>query len=489
MPTIPDAPAIPITPAKPLPVFFPPVPPPLERITKPTGSIMRLSYPASETLSAYVNEPFYPALAARLEQMEMTRRKQSNLDKYREDKRTVLAELRTELAYILQQPAAARPPLLAKLAQKQDPKILALEARAEDLRRSLTDGDYEWGALRDWKLGNTKTASETPGEVQKVMLSAAFFQNGLSLQQRGLLREIAIEISQGGKTAEDAMEAQPYIFFFPSPARVRFPEKVPEAVAAKIARYDTRKSALRKELYDTIYREDSAWFETTRSAALRSLAERQAPEFAILEELAEEIRRDLAPMPPLPRMAPLVPLPPVLSQKLTAIFRRHTTEQLRIKDEIGKIQERYPKLRLSGYFLQGRFFYTVKNVGSSSFNSYRDTEKIRNEATEELVKLSKRYDLVIAGLVEESTAIKRELAETMKTKDTSELSLATAEAARRAIEQETDDSIDEYFVAVFEPGLSPPQRRLLFDGAMESLEMPLPGGEMQPTRRMGMGMR
>jgi hypothetical protein len=34
----------------------------------------------------------------------------------------------------------------------------------------------------------------------------------------------------------------------------------------------------------------------------------------------------------------------------------------------------------------------------------------------------------------------------------------------------------EYRIAVFEPGLSPEQRRLLFDGAVEKLALPLPGG-------------
>jgi len=37
-----------------------------------------------------------------------------------------------------------------------------------------------------------------------------------------------------------------------------------------------------------------------------------------------------------------------------------------------------------------------------------------------------------------------------------------------------------YQVAVFEPGLSPEQRRLLFDFAVEKLAPPLPAGEILP---------
>ena len=39
----------------------------------------------------------------------------------------------------------------------------------------------------------------------------------------------------------------------------------------------------------------------------------------------------------------------------------------------------------------------------------------------------------------------------------------------------------DYQVAVFEPGLSPEQRRLLFDLAVEKLALPLPAGEILPN--------
>ena len=38
----------------------------------------------------------------------------------------------------------------------------------------------------------------------------------------------------------------------------------------------------------------------------------------------------------------------------------------------------------------------------------------------------------------------------------------------------------EYRIAVFEPGLSPEQRRLLYASAVEKLVLPLPGGAPQP---------
>ena len=46
--------------------------------------------------------------------------------------------------------------------------------------------------------------------------------------------------------------------------------------------------------------------------------------------------------------------------------------------------------------------------------------------------------------------------------------------------QETWQNYGEYQTAVFQPGLSPEQRRLLFDAAIEKLSLPLPGGERIP---------
>jgi len=46
--------------------------------------------------------------------------------------------------------------------------------------------------------------------------------------------------------------------------------------------------------------------------------------------------------------------------------------------------------------------------------------------------------------------------------------------------QEAWQQYGEYQVAVFQSGLSPEQRRLLFDVAIEKLALPLPGGEYLP---------
>ena len=67
--------------------------------------------------------------------------------------------------------------------------------------------------------------------------------------------------------------------------------------------------------------------------------------------------------------------------------------------------------------------------------------------------------------------------------ETAKLDQALGTAVRVANARETESVYREYRQALFEPGLSPEQRRLLFDGAIERLELPLPRGEMQPFLR------
>jgi len=56
-------------------------------------------------------------------------------------------------------------------------------------------------------------------------------------------------------------------------------------------------------------------------------------------------------------------------------------------------------------------------------------------------------------------------------------------ATRVATAREAGHLYGDYRIAVFQPGLSPEQRRLLFDSVIERLDLPLPRGELQPITR------
>ena len=467
----------------PLPVFFPPEPPPLDRTARraPVSLAARLGLGrglgAPPELASYVNEPFYPALADRISHHDLSDRQQAALARYREEKRALQHELRTELSRTLALEPAARGPLLAELARLQDPKIADLENRAEAFRADLVKRDHAWSARREWHLGDSPNAPDSAQDIARVMRAAAYFQKGLGAAQRALLREIAIEVPAAAETAAEAVAAQPYVFFSPGPARVLFPENIPAAVGAKIAEYQTRKSALRKTLYDAVYREDSAKLNLLRSARLKSLADEQAPEFAALEMLAEEIRRDLAPLPPLPRTEPLVPLPPALAQRVIAHFQRQTAEQNQHDSQLEELRARYPLLRLVPLNAGGRRTYKVMGFGSKNFLAERD------RAQRELDALAAASARVVVALAAEQDGLRRDLAEFLHAEEPSMVKVALNEGVRLAAEQSLAEIANDYRRAVFEPGLSPGQRRLLFDAVVENFDLPLPAGESQPTQR------
>ena len=60
---------------------------------------------------------------------------------------------------------------------------------------------------------------------------------------------------------------------------------------------------------------------------------------------------------------------------------------------------------------------------------------------------------------------------------------ALSHATRLSMQRHVGELYRDYHTAVFEPGLSPAQRRLLFGAAIEQLDIPLPRAEMQPSRR------
>lgn len=102
---------------------------------------------------------------------------------------------------------------------------------------------------------------------------------------------------------------------------------MPAEIAAKVAAYETKKSTLKKELFDVISTHDSATFAFLRNAAIRSLAERQAPALAKLEILADDIRDGLVQHPSMSPKPPQSPLTPMLTQQTMIIVEARTALQ------------------------------------------------------------------------------------------------------------------------------------------------------------------
>lgn len=470
---------------EPVTVFFPPQPPPQGL------AIARSPSRAPAELAAYVNETFYPALATRLDAGNLRDGLRDRLDRYRATKLALQNELRAELDRLRDAEPATRIAELTALNRRQTPRLVELEAAAEQLRRELTIGRRTWGALREWHLGNGDPRGYTPGEVAEVMRATAYVSDDLSLDQRGLLREIAIELETPADFNSNASKAQPYLFFSPAPARVLLPDDLPPGVAAQLATYQTKKSTLKKELYDAVCAQDGAKLGFLRHP-LKTLAEKQAARLAELETLAEEIRRGLDPSVALPPPLGRSSLPQALQARLDRAVAGFMAAQREAAAKIDTLVSAAGDVRMTWdyRFEGGQLTFAVQPIPSSR-ESRKGTKWFvtpeharRVDAVQTAVTaVAEAYALRVGDFVREREAIRAEAVGALGATQADQVEPALVTALSLAAVRDTADLYGDYRLAVFQPGLSPEQRRLLFDGAIERLQLPLPEGRPQPRSR------
>lgn len=473
-------------PAERVPIFFPPTPPPLGRAlprnTPPTG---RLAAPPE--LSAHVNEPFYPPLATRLALRRLSDKQRQQLEKYRSTKVALQSELQAELERTQTLDPLAREQALAAFARRQSPALAALEASAEQLRRDLLTSEYAWGAQRQWRLSDKEKRGFSPFEISQVMRAAAYYENGLLPAQRRLLREIALELQSAGDSPEAATANQPYLFFPPEPARVQLPDAIPDEVAAKLAAYETRKSALKKELYDAVFANDGRSFAFLRGNPLKTLAGKQAAALVELEAMAEEIRRGLAVMPEAAPIVERTPLPPLLQNRMTVLLRDVGTAQRETVERVEAIiaEGRDLPMQVTYRFeAEGLKYLVIPSRVSRGPSALTPEVQARIIALrEKIAAVAVDYSRRLTDFLAERDTLRTEAAKILGLTQPERIDSALSTAMRVALARETESAYREYRVALFEPGLSPEQRRLLFDRVMERLELPLPRGELQPIYR------
>lgn len=466
-----------------LPLFFPPDPPPLDRVINrgvPHGSSRP---PAPPELAPHINETFYPALGTRLLTDSLRGSLLRQLEAYRAAKLTLREELRAELLRLSEADPETRLAALTGLAARQTPKIAELEKNAEKLRRDLVMSEHAWNAQREWRLNDREQRGFSPIEIAQVMRAYAFYQNGLLPAQRRLLREIAMELLLAVDDPAKATDAQPYIFFLPEPARVVFPANMSADAAAKLAVYQTKKSQLKKELYDAVYEHDGNTLGFLRGNTLSALAGKQASRIAELEALAEDVRRALPPESAVPPAPARAALPRFLAIRVSAMTTKYTAMQQDATARIDRVIARTKGLPLQAVY---RFEPDgLKFIVAPTRNGRRrpDLRKRIETIHSEISAVADDYGQKLADLLNERSAICDEIGEALGLADRQAIEAALHSAMLAAAQKETAASYAEYRVAVFEPGLSPEQRRLLFDAAIEHLELPLPRGELPPTRR------
>ena len=112
-----------------------------------------------------------------------------------------------------------------------------------------------------------------------------------------------------------------------------------------------------------------------------------------------------------------------------------------------------------------------------------ETKALISSIEAELATESERYSRGFTELLSAIESVRQEAGRIIGQTEPRLIDATVGAATRIAALRETEDGYREYRLAVFEPGLSAAQRRLLFDAAVEKLDLPLPRGELQPTRR------
>jgi hypothetical protein len=413
-----------------LPIYFPAIPPVLGAPLPPAPAIRDAIW---TELAPHANELFFAPLSTRLAAPgNLSRRQRQRLDAYQAERSALLAELRAGMT---------DPARLAELARTQEAKLVALTATADELRRELYQGGFrsgngDWNAHRNWRLGET-TSKRTPQEQLydeiSVLRAAIYYQEGLSVPQRRLLREVVIALVEAlGEGAAppslaDSFEPQQVIFFLPHSARVNVPSGVPPELAAEIAAFTAEKAALKRELRDAIVSLDP---ETRgrRERALRELAARHEPRFLTLEPMAERIREGLGQLPN--------PQQPAAHRGLPAALATRIDAYLREKADLQKAAHRA--------------------AGPGMLTEFEEKNRAR-----------------FTALSTEARAIREEVARVAAATGGSVKSVDTLLADfMTAFKQQHLLSLHEnYRAAVMRPGLSPLQRQLLFDAGLAAFDL------------------
>jgi hypothetical protein len=451
--------------------FFSPDPPPLGAPLPAASAPGDPAAAAPAELAAYVNEPFYAALGTRLALHNLSQEQQRRLEDYRDAKIALQTELRAHLDALKEADAPTRLRTLETFALEQTPRIAELEAASERLRHDLAAGlmssGFDWNEYHRWVRANQ------PSTVARV---AAFFVDGLSPAQRRFLREMAIEPTGTNQRSAGASvppaDTLPWSFS-PDMARMRLPADLSPSLAAKVTAYTREKAELKEKLHDIIYAPDSTAAGEPLASTLARFAQEHEHRFAALDKLAEEIRRELALRPDLPQALSRLALPqlsPELEARVTAYRRDKLDLQKALLARVEEVSKNFPPPRAPAE--KGK-------SGPGNPGTERD-EKIRQAIAAFTHENAGRY----AALEKNKEAIRSDLARlagtgaiVVKGPNADVLSRNFSEALQQL---ETWRNYRDYQVAVFEPGLSPEQRRLLFDFAVEKLALPLPAGENLP---------
>jgi len=454
--------------------FFLPINAPALADTAPIEKV-GAGYPAG--LIDQLGEPYYTAYASLLAQKLVSPKRAQRIVQYRGEKQQLLAELRSQLENLNEAPARARPGPLAELSARQTPRLRELETEAEAIREDLTTT----GLFKDIEDGtglvdpSREFADEKEARLNNylVLVSAAQFQNGFSLEQRQLLAEMATEEWIEANRDEGTPPAEAQMFFLPATSRIRLPAGLAPGLLAQIQVFREEKDRLKAELRAAVIRPPQFLFVSQRTQALAQLAAQQAPRIASLEDLAEEIRTGLANYP-YPDEPPRSDLPPELTLRVGKALNQKTELQRKLTRRLRELRAELPGDRVEVSRQGESLALTVVAAGR---NITADQRKARDQALATLPGFNDELRAGYTALAAEMGALRQDIqryaAETPQNVATGVVQLVR-EFNQSFSTQQTWNRYRDYYRAVLQPGLSPQQRRLLYQGALVELRQSAP---------------
>ncbi len=452
-----------------------------------------------------------PYCSLRLRGLLSPRRLQ-RVEQYNADRARLLRELRDALARTPHESAAAQPGILSRLASTQEKRLHALEKECENIRVDLTtpvkDQPFDAGGA----LANARDALE-PGEQPGMKkyctaILAAQFQTGLSLDQRLMLQEIAADALGKAQTAtssgvdDPAIPATPFQaglsldqrlmlqeiaanspgkaqtgsgsvgaefrFFLPGSAHLRWPEKTDAVLARKLELFQEKRTALKQDLTEVVMGVPDDRSDPKHAGKYVGPPSAQAPRFAELEVLAEEIRVALAglrnPDEPTPSNLP----PDLISHVGHMMDGKNVLlrDVQRAGKEFGR--DLAPERVEVAYQSNSASLALLPAVDSTA-----SVKKNRKEIIARLQTRNGEFKQRFAKLAVEMDAVRAEIQryhDSLSGNAVPDVNDLSIQLARVYVRQENWNRFRDYRTAALTPGLSPAQRRLLFAAAVADLE-------------------
>ncbi len=458
--------------------LFPSTPPLLnsELATSNSGNPTSLPFSTSELnrpvfnstelqaqLIPYATTSLYTPLSIALSQNSLSSSLQKRLTRYRDTSAALCADIRAALA----PSTGAHPPeFLSSLALRQADSLAALEAETEALRLTLISCDERETTSDSYQFFGH---SMSPEAEANFLNHFAAYQDGLSIDQRQLLHKTAHQILASQHAPLDTLSLDPTqgdpLYFLPASSRLSLPVELPDSLRIKIKTFNQNSAAILDKLQNTIRDQERTTFGIKRTKAFQALALEQAPRFAALETLAEEIRHDLAPLIPNFASSPILAPSPELSQRATRyifdqqLFRQELSEKLRAT------KQAFPEVTLVFDPAASAPLITLK--ADATFTKKSAYTKISSDLQSFNVALSARHQALQqerASILQQVRAFAKD-PPSINTGD--QVVTQFASAIKR---QETLLRYRDYYHTALTPGLSPAQRRLLFSEAVAQLQ-------------------